>query len=190
MKILRLANTQSNSHIYGPGNRFVIWTQGCSLECPGCWNKEFWSFDAGYDQSVDELVIDIKKNDEIEGITILGGEPLEQSEAILSLIKTIKHYGLSVMLYTGFEEEELNNTQLECINLSDIVIMGRYIASLRDTSLRWRGSSNQQIKLISDVYSDLEIDEREEVEVTLDPDGKVSMVGYPQKWLLNLLNDL
>lgn len=190
MKILRLANTQSNSHIYGPGNRFVIWTQGCSLECPGCWNKEFWSFDAGYDQSVDELVIEIKKNDEIEGITILGGEPLEQSEAILSLIKTIKHYGLSVMLYTGFEEEELNNTQLECINLSDIVIMGRYIASLRDTSLRWRGSSNQQIKLISDVYSDLEIDEREEVEVTLDPDGKVSMVGYPQKWLLNLLNDL
>lgn len=188
--IIRLGDTLSSSQIYGPGKRFVIWVQGCSLECPGCWNKEFWTTESGYELEISELISIISSTNEIEGITILGGEPLEQPEATLILIQSVKRIGLTVMLYTGYEENEMTDLQLECIYASDIVIMGRYVASMRDTTLRWRGSSNQEIKILSEAYKDIEIEEKEEVEITIDTNGAISMAGYPQKWLLNVLNDL
>ena len=188
--IIRLGDTLSSSQIYGPGNRFVIWVQGCSLECPGCWNKEFWTTESGYELEISKLISIISSTNEIEGITILGGEPLEQPEATLNLIQSVKRIGLIVMLYTGYEEDEMTDLQLECVYASDIVIMGRYVASMRDTTLRWRGSSNQEIKILSEAYKDIEIEEKEEVEITIDTNGAISMAGYPQKWLLNVLNDL
>ena len=188
--VIRLGDTLSSSQIYGPGNRFVIWVQGCSLECPGCWNKEFWTTESGYELEISKLISIISSSNEIEGITILGGEPLEQPEATLNLIQSVKRIGLTVMLYTGYEENEMTDLQLECIYASDIVIMGRYVASMRDTTLRWRGSSNQEIKILSEAYKDIEIEEKEEVEITIDTNGAISMAGYPQKWLLNVLNDL
>ena len=187
--IIRLGDTLSSSQIYGPGNRFVIWVQGCSLECPGCWNKEFWTTESGYELEISKLISIISSTNEIEGITILGGEPLEQPEATLNLIQSVKRIGLTVMLYTGYEEDEMTDLQLECVYASDIVIMGRYVASMRDTTLRWRGSSNQEIKILSEAYKDIEIEEKEEVEITIDTNGAISMAGYPQKWLLNVLND-
>lgn len=188
--VIRLGDTLSSSQIYGPGNRFVIWVQGCSLECPGCWNKEFWTTESGYELEISKLISIISSTNEIEGITILGGEPLEQPEATLILIQSVKRIGLTVMLYTGYEEDEMTDLQLECVYASDIVIMGRYVASMRDTTLRWRGSSNQEIKILSEAYKDIEIEEKEEVEITIDTNGAISMAGYPQKWLLNVLNDL
>ena len=189
-QFIRLGDTLSSSEIYGPGHRFVIWVQGCSLECPGCWNSEFWSVEEGYTVNVVNLLSEVFSTDDIEGITILGGEPQEQPEPVLKLIQSVKEIGLTVMLYTGYEENELNEIQLECVNSSDIVIMGRYVASLRDTGLRWRGSSNQEIRMISDVYENLEIHEQEEVEITISHDGEVSMAGYPKRWLLKVLNEL
>jgi len=189
-QFIRLADKLPSSQIYGPGHRFVIWVQGCSLECPGCWNRDFWSVEAGYTMDVDLLISEISDTDDINGITILGGEPLEQPESVLKLIQSVKKIGLTVMLYSGYEENELNELQLKCLNSSDIVIMGRYVASLRDTGLRWRGSSNQKIKMISDVYQNIDINEQEEVEITIGQDGKVSLAGYPQKWLLDALNDI
>ena len=188
--VIRLGDTLSSSQIYGPGKRFVIWVQGCSLECPGCWNKEFQTTESGYELEVSELISIISSTNEIEGITILGGEPLEQPEATLILIQSVKRIGLTVMLYTGYEEDEMTDLQLECVYASDIVIMGRYVSSMRDTTLRWRGSSNQEIKILSEAYKDIEIEEREEVEITIDRNGTISMAGYPQKWLINVLNDL
>ena len=188
--VIRLGDTLSSSQIYGPGKRFVIWVQGCTLECTGCWNKEFWTTESGYELEISKLISIISSTNEIEGITILGGEPLEQPEATLNLIQSVKRIGLTVMLYTGYEENEMTDLQLECVYASDIVIMGRYVASMRDTTLRWRGSSNQEIKILSEAYKDIEIEEREEVEITIDTNGAISMAGYPQKWLLNVLNDL
>ena len=189
-QLIRLADTLSSSQIYGPGNRFVIWVQGCSLECPGCWNKDFWSTKLGKEIDIQILLSEILDADDIEGITILGGEPLEQTEVILKLIKYVKQNHLTVMLYTGYEEDELDDTQLECVRMSDIVIMGRYVASLRNTNLRWRGSSNQEIKMNSEIYKNLDIKERGEVEITITNDGQISMSGYPQKWLLKVLNEI
>jgi anaerobic ribonucleoside-triphosphate reductase activating protein len=59
------------------------------------------------------------------------------------------------------------------------VVLGRYVASLRDTSLRWRGSSNQVIRMVSDAYRGIEVEERNEVEVIVGEDGSLTVLGYP-----------
>ncbi len=187
---IRLSSTLESSSIYGPGHRFVVWVQGCGLACPGCWNRDLWDHEGGYETSVDSLLVEISSADGIEGVTLLGGEPLEQAGPVLKLIRGAKGMGLTVMLYSGFEDHELDGTQRECVESSDIVILGRYIASLRDTGLRWRGSSNQEVRMVSDAYESLEVEERGESEVTVDADGTISVAGYPQAWLLKTLEGL
>ena len=114
-----------------------------------------------------------------EGVTLLGGEPLEQSDAIFVLLNRINDLGLSIFLYSGFEENELNEKQRSCVEISDIVVLGRYVEELRDTTLRWRGSSNQSLHFPSNRYADMEFEEQNEVEVRLDEDGTIQIIGYP-----------
>ena len=136
--------------------------------------------------TVTELVASaIQSND--QGLTILGGEPLEQPTAIYSLIEEAKEKGLSIFLYSGFEDKELTTLQRKCVDASDIVILGRYVQAKRDTSLRWRGSSNQKVMFTSDRYAHLEIQEANEVEVHLQQDGTLRIIGYPDQEIVNNL---
>ena len=185
--LLRVGGVQDNSLIYGPGNRFVIWVQGCTLACKGCWNQQFWPSGGGTVISVDDMMGRIVDTPGIEGITLLGGEPLQQSEAVLQLITGVRDRGLSVFLYSGYEESELDETQLSCVASSDIVVLGRYVEKLRDTSLRWRGSSNQRIRFPTDRYSGLVVEEFREIEVELAPDGRLSVFGYPDDEFMRLV---
>jgi anaerobic ribonucleoside-triphosphate reductase activating protein len=187
---LRVSSVMKHSSIYGPGSRYVIWVQGCSLGCVGCWNQELWPADGGSEIRVDELISNITQVDGIEGVTILGGEPLEQAASMLELVRGVRSLGLTVMLYSGYEESELDTIQTACVESSDIVILGRYVAALRDTSLRWRGSSNQEVRLVSEAYVGLKIEEANEVEITISPDGRISMVGYPNAALRRAIKDL
>jgi anaerobic ribonucleoside-triphosphate reductase activating protein len=187
---LRVSSVMENSSIYGPGSRYVIWVQGCSLGCVGCWNQKLWPTAGGNEVRVDDMVLSISRVDGIEGVTILGGEPLEQAAPMLKLLREVRSLGLTVMLYSGYEESELDTIQTACVESSDIVILGRYIAALRDTSMRWRGSSNQEVRLVSEAYAGLEIEEANEVEITITVDGRISMVGYPNAALRMAIKDL
>ena len=140
-----------------------------------------WSSKTGSIRSIDSLIEDIEANrDSIEGITLLGGEPLQQPEGTLSLIIRAKSMNLTVMLYTGYDEEEYTPLMQECHNLSDLVIGGRYIESLRDPGLRWRGSTNQKIISPTGKYNPDEFEEWEEIEVIIDHEtGQVTITGYP-----------
>ena len=80
---LRLGFRLDYSEIYGPGLRSVFWTQGCTLACKGCWNTQYWSTRGGFEIEISQILIDLDKLDDIEGITLLGGEPLQQPEALL-----------------------------------------------------------------------------------------------------------
>mgnify|MGYP001262700046 FL=1 len=84
---------------------------------------------------------------------------------------------------------ELSGEALQCIEESDIVVCGRYIDELRDTNLRWRGSSNQQVLFPSSRYEDYEFIEDNEVQITLNEDGTLSILGYPDNELLDQLLD-
>lgn len=177
---LRVGNISEHSTIYGPGVRFVIWTQGCTLACKGCWNKQFWA-KSGTKMQVNSLIAQIASTEGIEGITLLGGEPLQQAEPVLKIIQAVQKLGLSVFLYTGYDVEEFNETMQACFDNSDIAITGRYIQEKRDTNLRWRGSTNQIVHYPSELYTNLKIEERNEVEFVINEEGGVSMFGYPDE---------
>jgi len=126
----------------------------------------------------------------VTGVTFLGGEPLQQSPALLDLIRLQTDAGRSVMVYSGYEKEELNEVQQACVDLCDVVILGRYRQELRDTSLRWRGSSNQVIESPTGRFEVLDDhDGFQEVEMHIDKHGTFRMVGYPDEELIEALLD-
>lgn len=184
---IRIGYRLDRSEIYGPGLRSVIWVQGCTLACKGCWNTQYWSAKGGNEIQVSQLLKEIQSLDDIEGITLLGGEPLQQPKASLELIKGAKSLGLSVFLYTGYELSEFDETMLACFNLSDIAVTGRYVQEFRDTGLRWRGSRNQQVHFISDVYDETVLTEQTEVEFHVLPTGEIQIVGYAEEDLSMLV---
>ena len=101
---INIAEILETSKIYGPGDRFVIWVQGCAIRCKGCWNQKMHSFEQKNLWHYNDLFERILSVSGIEGITFLGGEPLHQSKPLLKLVRKIKKHGLTIMLYTGFQK--------------------------------------------------------------------------------------
>lgn len=153
MSKIRIAGYVDDSIVDGPGIRFTVFTQGCAHHCFNCHNPETWAFDKGKDVDIDELISKIKRNPLLQGITLSGGDPLYQVNACLELVKKVKELNsdLDIIIYTGFTFEELannfkkNNDLLSLLKLSDILIDGKYEDSLRDLTLKFRGSSNQRV---------------------------------------------
>ena len=120
--ILRLGHRLDRSEIYGPGIRSVFWTQGCTLACKGCWNTQYWPNRGGEEISVSTILSQLEELKDIEGITLLGGEPLQQPQACLELIQGCKEIGLSVFIYTGYEPSEFDEVMQSCFDLCDIAV--------------------------------------------------------------------
>ena len=167
--------------VEGPGIRFCIWVQGCSICCDGCANSHMWDKSGGRSVSIDELILEISRyKNEIEGVTFLGGEPLEQIEAVIELSKTVKKMGLSVIVFTGNEYENIKNDDLvrELVKHIDILIDGRYDASKRDFSRAWVGSSNQKYYFFTNRYDEKIISEyKNKFEVRFEKNSSVSVNG-------------
>ena len=180
---MRVAEIVESSRIYGPGSRTVLWLQGCSIQCEGCWNDELWSFSGGKKMSSEEIIQILQNNSDV-GLTLLGGEPLDQAPAVLKLIENCHTSGFDVMLYTGYELEELSKVQKQCAERSDIVIHGRYVDDLRSENLLWRGSTNQEILINNQKYRGLGLEERRQMEIHIDELGQVRVIGYPPEVLV------
>lgn len=135
--------------------------------------------------SVDDILELIDQAMPVEGVTLSGGEPFVQACGLVHLAEAVRDRGLSVMAFTGFELEELTTPdQRRLLELLDIVVTGRFVASLKRTDLRWRGSSNQTVHFRSERYrGDVEGDAAA-VEVTLDGRGGVRVTGFPTASLL------
>ncbi len=107
---IQVANIVDVTAAEGPGRRFALWLQGCPLRCPGCCNPEMLPFDGGTAMQVDEILraIEASQNDhEIEGITLLGGEPFAHAEPASVLCAEVRARGLTVMVFSGFTLKEL-----------------------------------------------------------------------------------
>jgi len=184
--ILNVAEMVESSSIYGPGQRFVIWLQGCSRRCPGCWNVAMLPDTPRHLMKVDELLTEVVHTDGIEGITLLGGEPLNQSGPLEELVRNVKENGFTVMLYTGYEKDEIKETaSLNIINLSDIIVYGRYLEDERSEDLRWRGSLNQEI-FFNNIDYKIKYSqglEENQTEIHISEEGEIVLVGYPDKEL-------
>lgn len=181
-ELLNISAILERCHICGPGERFVIWVQGCKIRCKGCWNQEMQSFATKHLVRVDDLVERIKSTQGIEGVTLVGGEPLDQSKPLLRLVNSLKGSGLTVMLYTGYEEEGiLDGDSRALVDLADIVVSGPYVEEKRDLFSQWRGSLNQKVAF-KNRYSERTSESLErinEVEVHIEESGHITLIGYP-----------
>ena len=136
----------------GDGLRVVLWVAGCSHHCPNCQNPVTWDPDDGilFDKNARKELLDIISQDYISGITFSGGDPLFESnrEEVYELIEYIKsvYPNKTVWLYTGYTFNDLKKfVPIGILNKIDVIIDGPYIEKFRDTSLKWRGSSNQRV---------------------------------------------
>ena len=168
------------SKVNGPGNRFVLWTQGCSKGCSECFNPETWSNNI-YKELSPKQIFELIKNFEVDGITISGGDPLEQEYELLELLFLLKEIKLpkGIILFTGFTREEIrvNPIREKCLEYVDVLIDGRYEKNLKvDFSLR--GSSNQEFYFFSHKISRNELVFDQEIEISC-LEGDIIVTGFP-----------
>lgn len=147
---LRIAGIEQESFVDGPGIRFSVFTQGCSHHCPECHNPETHAFGKGKVETAESLLKMIDANPLLSGVTLSGGDPMEQAVQLLPFVFGVKMRGLNLIVFTGYRYEMLisrfaHPAMKELLTYTDILIDGPYMKDLRDLNLKFRGSSNQRI---------------------------------------------
>lgn len=158
MTQLNIAEICPATHTLGPGKRFVIWVQGCCFNCPGCVSPEWIPEKKAVLADVKRLGEYILSVTNIDGLTVSGGEPMLQAEALSELFDYLRSSrDISIMCYSGFTLEQLQAKSDPAINKVltqiDILIDGLYINSLNDNQV-WRGSSNQVVHFLTSRHVD------------------------------------
>ncbi|MCE1255067.1 MAG: radical SAM protein [Anaerolineae bacterium] len=183
--ILRLHHYEADSRVNGPGQRFVVWVQGCTLNCPGCFNPQTHSNSQGFLMDVDELYQQIySQSNSIEGVTISGGEPLFQAPVLEKLLKRVKeHTSLSVVLLSGFALDEIKKMPAaqKLLSFVDVLIAGRFDINQRLNN-HLIGSANKFLHFLTPRYTpaDFNIDN---AEVFIHEDGTIILSGFdPLIW--------
>lgn len=181
---LRVHEIIEDTRVEGPGNRTCVYVQGCLQECKGCNSPQTWDMNGGTDYDVNELAQKLLENKNIEGVTFSGGEPLLQSKALYELGSILKEEGLSIVVFTGYSYdviEDINDANWNNLfSVTDILISGPYVEEEKTTDKIWVGSSNQEYQFFSDRYSSLEdkLDSLENnVEVRINKDGSIIVNG-------------
>lgn len=133
----------------GPGCRVSVFVQGCDFHCKNCFNQNAWDFNGGvvFNDNTIQKILSLCKYEYIDGLSILGGEPLHPKniDGTLQLMKAFKERfpNKNIWLWTGFKYEDI--TRKEIFNYIDVLVDGQYVDELRDLTLKFRGSSNQRI---------------------------------------------
>jgi anaerobic ribonucleoside-triphosphate reductase activating protein len=178
--LINIHSTIKSSKVNGPGDRFVIWTQGCRKMCKNCYNPETWSHYRNNLVDIDFLVEEIK-NSNSTGVTISGGDPFEQPEELFYLLREIKQLDLSdgVIVFSGYTIDEIRGVrELEkCLDYIDVLIDGLYIEEKRITN-GLAGSSNQEFHFLTDKISRDSINIDQEVEIHSLGD-LIQITGFP-----------
>lgn len=141
----RILDIRRGTTVDGPGLRTSIYMAGCRHACPGCHNPDSWDPRGGTPMSLSSLLEIIR--DEDFDVTLTGGDPLWLGERLIPLVEAIKAEGKNLWLYTGFTIHEIRLSPLlrRVVRDIDTIVEGRFVNTLRDPDLRFRGSSNQRI---------------------------------------------
>ncbi|WP_225827543.1 4Fe-4S single cluster domain-containing protein [Streptomyces naphthomycinicus] len=157
---LRLDGTHYPLETLGPGKRLGVWFQGCTLACAGCMSRHTWDPEAGTRTTVAEVLATWRRAlaDGADGLTVSGGEPLQQAAALAELLAGAarlrdgarRHEGSAgphpadLLVYTGYDTGELTPERRSALGGADAVVTGRFRVA-EPTRLPWRGSANQRI---------------------------------------------
>ena len=134
----------------GPGVRVSIFMQGCEFHCKNCFNSETWGFDGGekFTDETIEKVLNACDKEYIEGLSILGGEPMHPKniEGTTKLAKAFKERfpNKNIWAWSGFKYENYLKDK-SVMNYVDVLVDGQYVDELHNPTLKWRGSSNQRV---------------------------------------------
>jgi anaerobic ribonucleoside-triphosphate reductase activating protein len=142
--------------VLGPGRRIGLWLQGCSIQCPGCMSRDTWPFDEHRAISVEAIVEWCRHvaQDQIDGITISGGEPFDQPEGLSDLLDRLDAWRrtlpspLDLLAYSGYPMARLRRRHADILARLDAVIPEPFVKS-QPTDGKWLGSANQRIVVLS-----------------------------------------
>ncbi|HEY3426090.1 MAG TPA: 4Fe-4S single cluster domain-containing protein [Negativicutes bacterium] len=183
---LNLSAFLERSKANGPGERSVVWVQGCPIHCTGCFNPATWTFAPHMLVEVRELAERILAVKGIEGVTFSGGEPFAQAAALAELGTIIAAEGLSIVTFTGYTLAELEKgVQPDCKQLlavCDLLVAGRFIAEQR-CNLPLRGSANQQLIFLTEKlrnHPELTLADGQLVEYIIDEAGNLVVTGFQE----------
>lgn len=157
MKILKIV---PDTVVDGPGLRTSIYFAGCKLHCEGCHNPESWDMNGGEEMYPNEVIRKVEEYGN-KRVTLTGGNPLDQEHLfhVQVLCEELKKKGYDIWLYSGYRWEHImrliddfmwhprsrNLELLKILDSIDVIVDGAFVQELRDTSLLYRGSSNQRI---------------------------------------------
>lgn len=138
----------------GEGVRVSIFVQGCHFHCKGCFNPETWNFEGGkeFTSQTLETLLDFCLKDTVKGLSILGGEPLNEENfiGVLEIVKEFRNKeklkNKDIWLWTGYEIEDILSSEKkkEILKYLDYVVCGQFIEEEKNLKLKWAGSNNQR----------------------------------------------
>lgn len=186
---LQLSRTHFPVTTLGPGRRVGIWFQGCSIRCPGCISADTWGFKRGMTTTVENLHAVIAPwLNEADGVTISGGEPFDQPDALLKLLKLLNlsdHQ--DVLVYTGHPIEHIHQTLSLASGLVDALISDPFELVAPQT-LALRGSDNQRLHILTErgrqrfsTYDRPNENTKQSLDIMFADDGTVWLAGIPRR---------
>ncbi len=172
--MLRVHAIERHSRANGPGVRYVVWVQGCTLGCPGCFNPATHPL-GGEAMEVETIAREVRESG-VDGVTISGGEPFEQAEGLLALASALA--GTSIIVFSGFTRAEIERRPLgpDILARIDVLVDGRYVEKRR-LARGLRGSANQVVHLLTSRHPMADIESTPVGEVVIGPDGEVRVSG-------------
>ena len=175
----RIHAFEAVSRANGPGKRSVVWFQGCSLGCPGCFNPETHRAAGG--ELVNTAVLAVRVLEAgagVEGVTFSGGEPFEQPGALLEILRHLASTSLTKLCFSGYRIGEIRRLRSgpEILEHLDVLVAGRYVAA-RHVGSALLGSANQRVHFLSDRYCPEDITRVPRRELILHTDGSVTSSG-------------
>jgi anaerobic ribonucleoside-triphosphate reductase activating protein len=173
--ILQVHAVEPRSRANGPGARFVVWLQGCTLGCPGCFNPATHAA-GGTAVTVDELLARVPAD--VEGISLSGGEPLQQAAGATALLEAARARGLSTLVFSGYTLAEIEQLPggPAVLAATDVLIDGRYVAGER-LARGLRGSANQRVHVLTPRHALADVETTPVAEIRIGPTGEVVLTG-------------
>lgn len=186
--MLRIATIVDDTRAEGPGRRWALWMQGCSIRCAACCNPEMFDPRRGEAVTIDALAAQLAaaRARGVEGVTFLGGEPFEQAEALAALAQHARALGMTVMVFSGYTLAELGARADAAPLLAqiDLLVDGPYDRAQPEPSppvgRRWIGSANQRMHYLTAAYApdDPQMRDANTIEIRISKQG-VLINGWP-----------